>query len=93
MEIHCELGGGGGHGLPAGGQGGQVYGRVRVCGGVARSDHPVPPAVSGPQASGAQPGRGGPPGHIQLPLLLRLPRPQHRVLRIFQRFYCLPNFP
>ena len=65
----------------AGGQGGQVHGRVRVCGGVAGADHSVSPAVSGPQARGAQPGRGGPPRHLQLPLLLRLSRPQHRVLR------------
>ena len=81
VEVHCKLSWGGGYRLPAGGQGGQVHGRVWVCRGVARADHPVPPAVSGPQAGGPQPGRGGAPGHIQLPLLLCLPRPQHRVLK------------
>ena len=82
VEVHRKLSGGGGHRLPAGGQSGQVYGRVWVCRGVARADHPVSPAVPGPQAGGAQPGWGGAPGHIQLPLLLRLPRPQHRVLTL-----------
>ena len=40
----------------------------------------VSPAVPGPQAGGAQPVGGDSAGQLQLPLVLRLPRPQHRVL-------------